>query len=259
MFADDLRKSVLHKLTVQLPTDGNALDLLKSIRAEKAKLVKAKKIKPVTLPPVSNDEVPFKIPPNWCWVRLGDISLKIHYGYTTSANLEGNVKLLRITDIQNDKVNWANVPNCTVTDSQKKEYLLHEGDIVIARTGGTIGKTFIVESLPKEAIFASYLIRIIFNEHILPKYIKIFSGSPLYWKQIRDQSKGTGQPNVNGVSLSKLIFPLPPLAEQKRIVAKLDSLLAEIELLAADERELAVLEKNFPRQMKNSLLQGQFT
>ena len=230
MFADDLRKSVLQAavqglLTEQLPTDGNSRDLLKSIRAEKSKLVKAKKIKPVTLPSISDDELPFKIPPNWCWVRLGDISLKIHYGYTTSANLEGNVKLLRITDIQNDKVNWANVPNCTVTDSQKKEYLLHEGDIVIARTGGTIGKTFIVESLPKEAVFASYLIRIIFNEHILPKYIKIFSGSPLYWKQIRDQSKGTGQPNVNGVSLSKLIFPLPPLAEQERIVAKLDALL----------------------------------
>ena len=230
MFADQLRKSVLQaaiqgQLTEQLPTDGDARDLLKKIRAEKAKLIKDKKIKPITLPPISDDELPFQIPPNWCWVRLGDVSLKTHYGYTTSANLEGNVKLLRITDIQDDKVNWDNVPRCTITDSQKKEYLLHEGDIVIARTGGTIGKTFIVENLKEDAVFASYLIRMKFDENILPKYMKIFAGTPLYWKQIHDKSQGTGQPNVNGVSLSNLIFPLPPLAEQERIVAKLDELL----------------------------------
>ena len=78
MFADDLRKSVLQaavqgKLTEQLPTDGYARDLLKKFRAEKAKLIKAKKIKPVTLPPISDDELPFKIPANWCWARLGEI------------------------------------------------------------------------------------------------------------------------------------------------------------------------------------------
>lgn len=262
MFADKLRKSVLQaaiqgQLTEQLPTDGDAKDLLKKIQAEKAELVKAKKIKAQPpLPPISDDELPFTIPANWCWVRLGNIALKIHYGYTASANLTGNVKLLRITDIQEDKVIWDNVPRCTVTDSQKKEYLLQNGDIVIARTGGTIGKTFIVENLPEDVVFASYLIRIIFNEKIISNYIKYFSGSPLYWKQIRNSSKGTGQPNVKGKSLNEMILPLPPLAEQKRIVAKLDALLAEIDLLARDERELIELEENFPLKMKKSLLQA---
>lgn len=262
MFADRLKKSLLQaaiqgQLTEQLPTDGNARDLLQKIRAEKAKLLAEKKIKAEKpLPPVTDDEIPFDIPDSWCWVRLGDIALKIHYGFTTSTRSEGNVKLLRITDIQNDEVCWELVPRCTVTDSQKKDYLLKDGDIVIARTGGTVGKTFVVENLSDETIFASYLIRVIFNENISSKYIKIFAGSPLYWRQIIDKSQGTGQPNVNGKSLSNLILPLPPFAEQKRIVEKLNELLPEVDELAKDERELVELEEIFPRRMRNSLLQA---
>ena len=139
---------------------------------------------------------------------------------------------------------------------KKKEYLLKENNLVVARTGGTVGKTFVVENLSEDAVFASYLIRIIFDNNISSKFVKVFSGSPLYWKQITDKSQGTGQPNVNGTSLSNLIFPLPPLAEQKRIVAKVDALLAEIEPLAAAEKELEQLEKEFPRKLKASLLQA---
>ena len=209
MFADRLRKSLLQaaiqgQLTEQLPTDGDARDLLKKIRAEKAKLLAEKKIKAEKpLPTVTDNEISFDIPESWCWVRLGDI-----------------------------------------------------GDIVIARTGGTVGKTFVVENLSDETIFASYLIRVIFNENISSKYIKIFAGSPLYWRQIIDKSQGTGQPNVNGKSLSNLILPLPPFAEQKRIVEKLNELLPEVDELAKDERELVELEETFPRRMRNSLLQA---
>ncbi|MBR0289357.1 MAG: restriction endonuclease subunit S, partial [Selenomonadaceae bacterium] len=262
MFADRLKKSLLQaaiqgQLTEQLPTDGDARDLLKKIRAEKAKLLAEKKIKAEkSLPTVTDNEISFDIPDSWCWVRLGDIALKIHYGFTTSTRSEGNVKLLRITDIQNDEVCWELVPRCTVTDSQKKDYLLKDGDIVIARTGGTVGKTFVVENLSDETIFASYLIRVIFNENISSKYIKIFAGSPLYWRQIIDKSQGTGQPNVNGKSLSNLILPLPPFAEQKRIVEKLNELLPEVDELAKDERELVELEETFPHRMRNSLLQA---
>ena len=262
MFADRLKKSLLQaaiqgKLTEQLPSDGDARDLLKKIRAEKVKLIAAKKIKPEKpLPPVTDDEIPFDLPANWCWCRLGDIALKIHYGFTASANSMGNVKLLRITDIQDDKVNWRKVPRCEVTESQKKEYLLRDGNIVIARTGGTVGKTFVVENLSEDAVFASYLIRLVFDENISSLYVKLFSGSPLYWKQIVDKSQGTGQPNVNGKSLSNLIIPLPPLAEQLRIVERLDELLSEVDELAKDERELNLHVKNFPRRMKNSLLQA---
>lgn len=106
------------------------------------------------------------------------------------------------------------------------------------------------------AVFASYLIRLVFNENISSRYVKIFSGSPLYWKQIIDKSQGTGQPNVNGQSLKNLILPLPPLTEQKRIVERLEELLSEVNQLARDEQELIELEENFPRRLKNSLLQA---
>ena len=117
-----------------------------------------------------------------------------------------------------------------MTESQKKEYLLRDGNIVIARTGGTIGKTFVVKNLSEDVVFASYLIRLVFDENISPLYVKLFSGSPLYWKQIVDKSQGTGQPNVNGKSLSNLIIPLPPLAEQLRIVERLNELLPLCEI-----------------------------
>ena len=109
--------------------------------------------------------------------------------------------------------------------------MLKENDLVIARTGGTVGKTFVIEKLQDDSVFASYLIRAVFGKDISAKYIKIFSGSPLYWLQITDKVKGTGQPNVNGQSLSNLILPLPPLAEQNRIVERLEKILPEIELL----------------------------
>lgn len=96
---------------------------------------------------------------------------------------------------------------------------------VIAHTR-IIGKIFIVENLSDDAVFASYLIRVKLAENIFPKYIKIFAGSPLYWRQIIDKSQRTVQSNVNGKSLSKLIIPLPTLDEQERIVKRLDELLA---------------------------------
>lgn len=226
-----LQAAIQGKLTEQLPSDGDARDLLKKIRTEKVKLVATKKIKAEKpLPSITDDEIPFDLPDNWCWCRLGDVALKIHYGFTTSASNQGNVKLLRITDIQNDEVCWEHVPRCTVTDSQKRDYLLKNGDLVIARTGGTVGKTFVVENLQDEAVFASYLIRVMLNENISSKYIKFFTGSPLYWRQIIDKSQGTGQPNVNGKSLSNLILPLPPLAEQERVVERLEELLPLCEI-----------------------------
>ena len=205
---------------------GDNLLALKSLEQNFAGKIKAEK----NLPPISPDEIPFSIPYNWEWCRLGEICQKIHYGFTASANITGNVKLLRITDIQNDKVDWQKVPNCDISESQKQEYLLHDNDLVIARTGGTVGKTFIVENLQKDSVFASYLIRAVFEKNISAKCIKIFSGSPLYWQQITDKMKGTGQPNVNGTSLSHLILPLPPLAEQKRIVERLEELLPLCEI-----------------------------
>lgn len=160
------------------------------------------------------------------WCNLTDLALNIHYGYNGSANFSlKEPKLLRITDIQNNNVNWKTVPACDITTNTIQMYKLQNNDILIARTGGTIGKSYLAEDLEDNAIFASYLIRVIPAINSYPKYIKLFVESPLYWTQITEKSSGTGQPNVNGTSLKSLILPLPPLEEQKRIVAKVDKLM----------------------------------
>ena len=230
-FPEDMQKSILQyaiqgKLVEQREEDGTAEDLYQQIQEEKKKLIKEGKIKKTkALPEIAEDEIPFDIPENWKWVRLGDISNNIHYGYTASAQEKGNSKLLRITDIQNNSVNWNSVPFCNVKNNEFEKYGLNNRDIMIARTGGTIGKTYIVDSLDDKAVFASYLIRVIPVENINEVFLKKFMESPLYWTQLKSGSIGTGQPNVNGKTLSKLLLPLPPLKEQKRIVAKVEELI----------------------------------
>jgi len=121
-----------------------------------------------------------------------------------------------------------------LTKDKASKYLLSDGDILIARTGGTIGKSYLVQDLALKSVFASYLIRIIPCQDVDARYLKLFLESPLYWEQLTQRSKGTGQPNVNATSLSQLALPLPSLAEQKRIVAKVEALLALCDALGAE-------------------------
>jgi len=213
-------------LNTQDPKDEPASVLLKKIEAEKEKLIKEEKIKKEKpLPAITEDEIPYELPKGWEWVRLIDISVNIHYGYNGSANFNiDQPKLLRITDIQNNQVNWDTVPGCDIDKNYITTYQLQNNDILIARTGGTIGKSYLVENLNYEAIFASYLIRLIPCKNNYPDFIKKFIESSLYWKQLFEKSSGTGQPNVNGTSLKSLILPLPPLEEQKRIVSIIETL-----------------------------------
>ncbi|MBP1909683.1 restriction endonuclease subunit S [Methanolobus bombayensis] len=212
-----LQMAVQGKLVPQNPDDEPAEVLLEKIRKEK-KIKKSKES--------SEIDVPFDIPVNWQWSLLDDISDKVHYGYTASADETiKDVKLLRITDIQNNKVNWDTVPGCQIENEKIESYSLSNGDLLIARTGGTIGKSYLVEHITICSVFASYLIRIVPSSFILPRYLKVFTESPLYWKQLYSKCSGTGQPNVNGTALRSLVTPLPPLEEQKRIVTKVDQLM----------------------------------
>ena len=114
---------------------------------------------------------------------------------------------------------------------------MHDGDIVFARTGATVGKSYLIKRLRQNAIYASYLIRVQTFDLILPEYVKLFFESGYYWDQIELGSVGIGQPNVNGTILGNLNIPLPSFAEQKRIVLKIErwfSLIDQIEQSKAD-------------------------
>jgi type I restriction enzyme S subunit len=223
-----LELAVRGKLVPQDPNDEPASELLKKIAAEKTKLIKegkAKKEKP--LPEITDEEKPFELPRGWSWSRLLDISAHIHYGFTASSDASiTDVRLLRITDIQDDKVDWSSVPGCVIEAGSIKQYELINDDILIARTGGTIGKSYLVENIDVCAVFASYLIRVKHIENSYAAYKKVYLGSQLYWSQLYANSMGTGQPNVNGEALKNLVVSVPPLAEQHRIVAKVDELMA---------------------------------
>lgn len=247
-----IRKKILDlalrgKLTEQLPEDGTAEELYRLIQQEKAVLIKAgltKKNKP--LPPVTIDKAPFEIPENWKWVRWGDLSEQIQYGYIASAQSTGQIKMVRISDIQGNKVIWKNVPYCDIDEESIDIYKLHQNDILFARTGGTVGKSYLVENVDTEAVFAGYLIRTSYSKRLSAKYIKYFMDSDLYWKQLQDGTTATAQPNCNGQTLSKMILPLPPAAEQMRIVEKLQcvfSMLDTIDTLQSQYKDnLATLK-----------------
>ena len=236
-FPEDMKKSLLQyaiqgKLVEQCPEEGTAEELFAQIQAEKQQLIKAGKIKKEKpLPPISEDEKPFDIPESWMWVRWGDLSKSIQYGYNAPAQKSGRIKMVRISDIQDGKVLWDTVPYCEIKKEDIPEYLLGANDILFARTGGTVGKSYLVKEVPEEAIYAGYLIRTQYSSLLSSKYLKYFMESPLYWEQLRTGTIATAQPNCNGKTLSKMILPLPPLAEQKRIVEKLDQLLPLCERL----------------------------
>jgi type I restriction enzyme S subunit len=156
-------------------------------------------------------------------VKLQDISESIDYGFTTAAkNLTEGSRLLRITDIQNDSVDWDSVPFCECSEKDIEKYSLKYGDIVFARTGATTGKSFLIRNCPDNSVFASYLIRVRPSKEIDPIFLSRFFQSSSYWHQITQNQTGTTQPGVNSTRLKSLKIPLPPIAEQKRIAEILD-------------------------------------
>ena len=237
------------KLVPQDPNDDPASVLLERIRAEKERLVAEGKIKRTksTTDNRHYENVPFEIPENWEWTTVKNISTSILYGVSESAKPKGTFKLLRITDIQDNKVNWDSVPYTDFDEEKAKNYLLQEGDILFARTGATVGKSYLVNSLAEESIYASYLIRVQVSHEILPQYIKCYFESGYYWEQITDSQVGTGQPNVNGTLLGELKVPVPPLSEQQRIVVEIEkwyNLLEKIEVNRHTLQELINQTKN---------------
>ena len=169
------------------------------------------------------------MPESWEWTTIGEIASSILYGVSESAKEKGRYKLLRITDIQNNKVNWETVPFTDYDNNKAQAYLLNDGDILFTRTGATVGKSYLVEGLKDSAIYASYLIRVQTSSVILPSYIKFFLESGFYWEQISLNSVGIGQPNVNGTTLAALTIPIPPYREQLRIVEETKKWLAVID------------------------------
>ena len=160
---------------------------------------------------------------SWEYTNLGKYASS-QYGFTESATNEiVGPHFLRITDIQNGKVDWKSVPYCKIDREIKNKYKLNVGDIVVARTGATTGKSYLVTD-DVDAVFASFLIRVTVEVNKVDyNYVYWFMQSQHYWMQITELSSGIAQPGVNGKKLVGLRIPVPSISEQTVIVGLLDA------------------------------------
>lgn len=266
--AEQLRQAVLQaaiqgKLTEQLPEDGDAKDLLAEIQAEKAKLITEKRTKRENpLETIAKDEVPFDVSNSWSWAKLGDLCLKIGAGNTPPGGKNSDVyktdgiKFIRSMNVYNDGLHYEGMVYISEELASKRA-----GSAVIAKdmllniTGGSIGRCAIV---PNDFDIGNV------NQHVLiircvneqcRSYIHLVICSPLIQAAINEKAVG----DKAGFSANKaknLLIPLPPLAEQHRIVARVEELMAKIDELEKVENELNALHKAFPGDMKAALLQA---
>ncbi|MET3436069.1 restriction endonuclease subunit S [Sphingomonas sp. 1185] len=196
------------------------------------------------------------LPQGWVETTIGDTSEAIQYGLTcTSSRSGGSYRYIRITDIQNRKIDWNAVPFADVSSDQAAPYRVEKGDLLFARTGATVGKSYLVRDLEFDAAFASYLIKVRCDDRIISReFAASYFQSPRYWEQILDGSEGTGQPNFNGSKLAKLIIDLPPVSEQRRIVAKLDALTIRLARARGDLERVMILARRLRSEVLSRCL-----
>ncbi|WP_396147367.1 restriction endonuclease subunit S [Flavobacterium sp.] len=200
-------------------------------------------------------------------VHLEDLITGTQYGYNASALVHGRNKFLRISDITDGKVNWETVPYCNCTDEET--YLLFPNDILIARTGGTTGKSFLISKPPALSIYAGYLIRIRANEDTNSNYLNLFLNSYVYWSQIVSLNEDNFRPSVNANKLKKLILPKCDKTIQDdavrisngELVKGYDELhlLIEDTLLKYDKLKEIQFEKNNQFELQKALKQSIFS
>ncbi len=173
-----------------------------------------------------------ELPDGWVWATVGALSYNIQYGYTASSITSPvGPKILRITDIQDNKVDWETLPYCKISKNELGKYSIKKDDLFFARTGATVGKSYLLQKNILNTIFASYLIRVQYIKGAQPQYIYYYFQSQWYWNQIYQNQSGTGQPNFNGEKLGAMISPLPPITEQKEIVQCLEKIFSKISTL----------------------------
>jgi len=196
----------------------------------------------------------------WTKTTVGELADSIQYGHTASSTSEQvGPRFLRITDIQENRVDWETVPFCQIPQSQVPKYRLAKGDLVFARTGATVGKSFLIQTEIPESIFASYLIRVRVTKAIEARYLYYFFQSSDYWHQISDSSSGIGQPNVNGKKLAAITLPIAPLPEQRRIVARIEELFSRLDAGVAALRHAKAQLQRYRQSVLAAAVTGQLT
>ena len=191
------------------------------------------------------------IPTPWQRVTLKECCVRPDYGYTASAsNVPTATRFLRITDIQDGRVEWDKVPYVGIMNNLTNGSRLVAGDIVIARIGATTGKAFLIHECP-QAVFASYLIRVRAKSNVSPEFLNFFFQSADYWNQINQRKGGRLKGGVNIPNLESLSLLLPPLPEQQVIARTLQTI--------QDAKDARQHELELEREGKGALMEHLFT
>ena len=249
MIAEKLRKSILQaaiqgKLTEQLSDDGDARELLAEIKAEKARLVKEGKIKKEKpLPEITEEEIPFDIPVNWCGVRVGDVVI----------NRDAERKPVSKIEREGLRKEYDYYGASGVID-KIDGYLFSEELLLIGEDGANL----INRSTPI-AFIARGKYWVNNHAHVLRMTKGIIIEYLCYYVNaisLAQYVTGTAQPKMNQQKMNSIIVSIPPVKEQERIVERLKTIFPEIDKLEKDELKIQLLQKSFPKKMKDALLQA---
>ena len=262
------------KLTQQLKSDGTARELLEQISSKVSsssstlsspRLV-VSEVEPrrgspsssaaKTIIPLDKSEAPFEIPANWEWVRLGDVASDFQYGSAEKSQVEGKVAVLRMGNINRQgQIDYGDLVY-TSNDAEIAKYLLNKNDVLFNRTNSPewVGKTAIYKGeIP--AIYAGYIIRI--RPHFNSDYLNYLMCSDYernWSKEVK--TDGVHQSNINAQKLIAFAIPLPPLAEQQRIVAKIEEAFAEIDAVEKNKELLKTHIKQTRQKILDLAIHG---
>lgn len=266
--AEQLRQVVLQaaiqgKLTEQLPEDGNARDLLAEIQSEKAILIAEKKIKKEkSLMPIAEDSVPFEIPRSWKWTYLQNIvNIRSASRVHQSDWKKSGVPFYRAREIVKLSKNGFVDNELFVDEELYNKYASEddvpvEGDLMVSGVG-TLGASYIVKDTDKFYYKDASVLCFENRFGVYPAYLRLLMETPLMMSQIyASEAYGTTVATLTMDRAYAFVLPLPPLAEQHRIVARVEELMAKIDELEKVENELNALHKAFPGDMKAALLQA---
>lgn len=249
-----LTLAVRGHLVPQERADESASELLKRIQGEKARLTKEGRLrKEKPLARIDDDKIPFVVPTNWAWAKIGACSLLTEYGTSMKSEVnKDGVPVLAMGNIQNGQVVVSDRKKVPFNVEDLPQLFLKRFDLLYNRTNSAelVGKTGIFLGDDDTYTFASYLIRIRFlNSLISPAYVNLAMNAPYFraTQIVPELQQQCGQANVNGTKLRNMLVPVPPLAEQNRIVAKVDELMKlcdrlEVQLNSAQNGRNSLLE-----------------
>lgn len=258
-----LREAMQGKLVKSTNTKETGLQLLAKIKAEKAQLITEKKLKKEKeLAPISEDEIPFEIPENWAWCRLGDLIFSMTNGIYKEEKYynDDGIGCFRMYNIKDGVLNYEKLKRMILTDVELKTFSLESNDMLLNRVNSVelLGKAALVKDITENYVFESKNIRVRFfkKESIAPFINYLFQTNVIKDQILKAFTKVTGQASISQEKLSPLVIILPPLHEQEQIVAKLEELMAFCDVLEQSIKESQGYNEKLLQQVLREALQG---